>query len=146
VHEAGQEWHHETSSVQMLDYLIEDNGLMPILKETAGLEASDILFIKELIAGPINAKTGTPFKHKHDMSVGPWPYKGRPESKSFLYDIVANKSSGIDVDKWDYTIRDDYYMKIGRVFEYERFMSFRSFCIGIQNLNYVYLILLSLVR
>ena len=29
----------------------------------------------------------------------PWPYKGRDESKAFLYEIVANKMSSIDVDK-----------------------------------------------
>ena len=34
-----------------------------------------------------------------------WPYKGRPEEKSFLYEIVANKRNGIDVDKWDYFAR-----------------------------------------
>ena len=34
-----------------------------------------------------------------------WPYKGRPEDKSFLYEIVANKRNGIDVDKWDYFAR-----------------------------------------
>ena len=53
-----------------------------------------------------------------------WPYKGRGEDKSFLYEIVANKVSGIDVDKWDYFLRDDYYMKIGHVFNYERFILF----------------------
>lgn len=98
---------------------------MPILNRSAGLDDKDILFIKELIAGPIDPTTGAPSKHACALSDEVWPYQGRPESKSFLYDIVANKNSGIDVDKWDYTIRDDYYMKIGRVFEYERFMSFR---------------------
>lgn len=34
-----------------------------------------------------------------------WPYIGRPEEKSFLYEIVANKKNGIDVDKWDYFAR-----------------------------------------
>ena len=34
-----------------------------------------------------------------------WPYEGRPEEKSFLYEIVANKRNGIDVDKWDYFAR-----------------------------------------
>lgn len=34
-----------------------------------------------------------------------WPYKGRPERKSFLYEIVSNKRNGIDVDKWDYFAR-----------------------------------------
>jgi HD superfamily phosphohydrolase len=53
VHEAGGEWHHEITSVQMFDYLIKDNDLMPIFKSEAGIDETDILFIKELIAGNI---------------------------------------------------------------------------------------------
>lgn len=34
-----------------------------------------------------------------------WRYKGRPKEKGFLYEIVANKRNGIDVDKWDYLAR-----------------------------------------
>ena len=30
----------------------------------------------------------------------------------------------MDVDKWDYFLRDDYNLKIGHVFNYERFISF----------------------
>lgn len=30
------------------------------------------------------------------------------------------------MDKWDYFLRDDYYLKIGHTFDYERFMSFCS--------------------
>ena len=35
----------------MLDYLIEDNNLKPILKSLGNIDAQDILFIKEAIAG-----------------------------------------------------------------------------------------------
>ncbi len=48
-----------------------------------------------------------------------WPYRGRPVEKSFLYEIVANKTNGVDVDKWDYFLRDDYAMRIGHVFDYK---------------------------
>lgn len=32
-------------------------------------------------------------------------YRGRNNEKSFLYEIVANKQNGIDVDKFDYFAR-----------------------------------------
>ena len=32
--------------------------------------------------------------------------------------------AGVDVDKWDYFLRDDYYLKIGHVFDYERFIKY----------------------
>ena len=35
----------------MLDYLIEDNNLLPVFKEY-GLDEQDITFIKEQVAGP----------------------------------------------------------------------------------------------
>ena len=42
-----------------------------------------------------------------------WPYQGRGEEKAFLYEVVANKRNGIDVDKWDYFQRDNYLLNIG---------------------------------
>ena len=54
-----------------------------------------------------------------------WPYKGRTPDKMFLYEIISNKLTGmisisyhyscshsslifqgVDVDKWDYFLRD----------------------------------------
>lgn len=40
-------------------------------------------------------------------SAAEWPDDiGRPAEKRFLFDIVANKRNGIDVDKLDYFLRD----------------------------------------
>ncbi|KAL0151885.1 hypothetical protein M9458_052886, partial [Cirrhinus mrigala] len=74
-----------------------------VLKEH-GLDDKDVTFIKELIEG---AKTSV------------WSYEGRDEEKSFLYEIVANKQNGIDVDKWDYFARFDHQrlLKFARVCE-----------------------------
>lgn len=33
--------------------------------------------------------------------------------------IVANKKTGIDVDKWDYFARDCYYLGISNNFDYK---------------------------
>ncbi|XP_048840193.1 deoxynucleoside triphosphate triphosphohydrolase SAMHD1-like [Brienomyrus brachyistius] len=57
-----------------------------------------------------------------------WPYYGRPESKSFLYDIVANKRNGIDVDKMDYFARDCHHLGIRNNFDFERFLMFARVC------------------
>ena len=137
----GEVMHHEDLSIQMLDRLLEVNNLRPKLL-AHGIDDQDITFIKELISGPIDPETGLPSRKPQ---AEPWPYRGRPEEKGFLYEIVANKENGkarlssmpapipfsisiiyfagIDVDKWDYFLRDNHHLKIGVVFEYERFIA-----------------------
>uniref|UniRef100_A0A3B3QTT1 HD/PDEase domain-containing protein n=1 Tax=Paramormyrops kingsleyae TaxID=1676925 RepID=A0A3B3QTT1_9TELE len=60
---------------------------------------------------------------------GQWKYKGRPESKSFLYDIVANERNSIDVDKMDYFARDCHHLGIRNNFDFERFLMFARVCV-----------------
>jgi hypothetical protein len=69
----------------MLDHLIQANGLMPSFRER-GLTEEDVHFVQELILGDAE-----------DAPPG-FVWKGRP-SKPFLFEIVANKSNGIDTDK-----------------------------------------------
>lgn len=107
----GHEWCHEKTSIDMLDYIIQENDLMPIL-DSYGLTEQDVTFVKELIYGPFQ-------KGSDD---GKWPYVGRGPEKYFLYEIVANKISSVDVDKWDYLMRDDAAMKLGLTFNKERFI------------------------
>ena len=96
----------------MFDHLLKVNGLKKEFEEY-GLNDKDIEFIKEQIAGP---------KFNNQQSV--WPYIGRPEEKSFLYEIVANKRNGIDVDKWDYFARDCHCLGIPNNFDLKRYMKF----------------------
>src|ERR1051325_11020439 len=42
----------------------------------------------------------------------------------FLFDIVANKTNSIDVDKFDYLARDCHYLGIKTVFDFSRLMNF----------------------
>ena len=48
-------------------------------------------YCQEVIYGPLDGASVAPDQ--------PWPYKGRDPSQAFLYEIVANKSCSIDVDK-----------------------------------------------
>ncbi|XP_068191639.1 deoxynucleoside triphosphate triphosphohydrolase SAMHD1 [Antennarius striatus] len=112
-------WQHETASVAMFDYLVEDNDLKPVMEQHGLTLPEDLDFIKEQIAGPLDTNAAGRLK---------WPYKGRPEEKSFLYEIVANKRNGIDVDKWDYFARDCYHLGIQNNFDYRRFLKFARVC------------------
>lgn len=83
VHSRGiLDFHHETMSCRMLEYLIDDNGL--------DVPKQDLCFIQDLILG----------KTRRGLLAA------ESTSKPFLFDIVANRRNGIDVDKWDYLMRD----------------------------------------
>ncbi|XP_074867790.1 deoxynucleoside triphosphate triphosphohydrolase SAMHD1 isoform X2 [Carettochelys insculpta] len=114
----GLKWKHETASVQMFEHLITSNGLEKVMEDYGLVLKEDIDFIKEQIGGPLDT---TPHR-------GLWPYRGRPEEKSFLYEIVANKRNGIDVDKWDYFARDCHHLGIQNNFDYKRFLKFARVC------------------
>ncbi|KAL1786309.1 deoxynucleoside triphosphate triphosphohydrolase SAMHD1 isoform X2 [Sigmodon hispidus] len=111
-------WRHEQGSVEMFEHLVSSNELKPIMKNYGLIPEEDIEFIKEQIMGP-------PVTPVQDSS---WPYKGRPAKKSFLYEIVANKRNGIDVDKWDYFARDCHHLGIQNNFDYKRFVKFARIC------------------
>lgn len=112
-------WKHETASLAMFDYLVDDNGLKQVMEEHGLVLPEDLDFIKEQIAGPLLTSA----------SRSEWPYKGRTKDKSFLYEIVANKRNGIDVDKWDYFARDCYHLGIQNNFDYRRFLKFARVCV-----------------
>ncbi|XP_054902374.1 deoxynucleoside triphosphate triphosphohydrolase SAMHD1 [Poeciliopsis prolifica] len=115
----GINWKHEAASLKMFDYLVDDNGLRPVMEEYGLVLPEDLDFIKEQIAGPTESSSGRGEK---------WPYKGRSKDKSFLYEIVANKMHGIDVDKWDYFARDCHHLGIQNNFDYRRFLKFARVC------------------
>uniref|UniRef100_A0A8C1KNK5 HD domain-containing protein n=1 Tax=Cyprinus carpio TaxID=7962 RepID=A0A8C1KNK5_CYPCA len=105
---------HEQMSVLMFDDIVKSLKAEneDVLKEH-GLDDKDVTFIKELIEG---AKTSE------------WRFKGRDEDKSFLYEIVANKQNGIDVDKWDYFARDCHHLGIRNSFDHQRLLKFARVC------------------
>ncbi|XP_063440682.1 deoxynucleoside triphosphate triphosphohydrolase SAMHD1-like [Mytilus trossulus] len=113
-------WKHEDASVMMFDYLIKKHNLMVEFKKY-DVKNQDITFIKEQIEGPKQNGEQTAGRKKNESV---WPYLGRDQSKGFLYEIVANKRNGIDVDKWDYFARDCYGLGIKNTFDHNRFMKF----------------------
>ena len=49
---------------------------------------------------------------------------GRPPEKAFLYELISNKRNGIDVDKFDYFMRDSHGLNIKATFDPRRLMIF----------------------
>lgn len=46
---------HEKASLAMFDYLVNDNGLKPVMEQHGLVLPEDLDFIKEQIAGPLDA-------------------------------------------------------------------------------------------
>uniref|UniRef100_A0A7N8YLA0 Deoxynucleoside triphosphate triphosphohydrolase SAMHD1-like n=1 Tax=Mastacembelus armatus TaxID=205130 RepID=A0A7N8YLA0_9TELE len=117
-------WKHEEASVKMFDYLMEDDEVEEEMSEYH-LTDQDVTFIKEMIDPKGQTKeTDTP-----DVShLKLWPYKGRGQEKSFLYEIVSNSTNGIDVDKFDYFARDSHHLGIQNNFDHRRFLEFARVC------------------
>ncbi|XP_059178807.1 deoxynucleoside triphosphate triphosphohydrolase SAMHD1-like [Physella acuta] len=99
---------HEKVAVQLLDeiYVLADLSKY-------GIDETDKIFIKEMIGGPMEI-----------VGSQGWPYRGRKEDKSFLYEIVCNKRNCIDVNKWDSLARDCHHLGFNINFDYKRFMMF----------------------
>ncbi|XP_035995437.1 deoxynucleoside triphosphate triphosphohydrolase SAMHD1 [Fundulus heteroclitus] len=113
------EWTHEMASVDMFDHLVEENNLMDNMTN-AGLNlALDLDFIRELCLVKLILTILPPPQ---------WLLNGRPEDRSFLYEIVANKRNGIDVDKWDYFARDCHYLGMKNSFDYQRLILSARVC------------------
>lgn len=83
------DWEHEQSSYKMLLLAMEEN---PAIK----FEEQDLLFIQELICGGSAKGNGNQY-----------PYTAREPDLFYLYEMISNKITGIDVDKFDYLARDD---------------------------------------
>jgi len=105
----GYSWNHEKTSIEMIDFLIEKNN---INLADYGFTDEDLTFVKELIAGPLGPEV--------DGQKTYLAYRG--DDKDFLYEIIANKKTSIDVDKWDYFNRDNHETNIGALFDHQRFI------------------------
>ncbi|KAJ2755798.1 hypothetical protein GGI19_001344 [Coemansia pectinata] len=89
----GMIWSHEEGSEMMLHHTVDENHI--------DIDEGDIKFIKQLIRGS-------------SQPVG--------DEKMFLFDIVANKRNGVDVDKFDYIQRDCYNVGVNSSYDFQRLM------------------------
>uniref|UniRef100_A0A667ZLH5 HD domain-containing protein n=1 Tax=Myripristis murdjan TaxID=586833 RepID=A0A667ZLH5_9TELE len=111
---------HEDASIMMFDHMVEVNKLEEEMNEYDLVPDEDLEFIKQLIVG-------CPRGQNVSQSL-PHTTSGRGKDKSFLYEIVANKTNGIDVDKWDYLARDCHHLGIPMSFDYRRLLMFARVC------------------
>ncbi|KAJ6351605.1 hypothetical protein OIU78_007504 [Salix suchowensis] len=93
----GIKWRHEDMSVRMIDHIVDFHHI--------DIDAECLKKAKEMVI----AST----EHVSHRSVN---------EKHFLYDIVANGRNGIDVDKFDYIVRDSRACGLGCSFQIERLM------------------------
>ncbi|KAJ8257845.1 hypothetical protein GJAV_G00190360 [Gymnothorax javanicus] len=133
---------HEDTSVKMFHHLISENKLEPVMEQHGLVLREDLPFIEELINGPL--QTPVSFSQNQSLETAgssdtaggatapdtlpKWPYQGRGKTKSFLYEIVANKINGVDVDKWDYFARDCHHLGIQNNFDHQRYLKFARVC------------------
>lgn len=106
--------HHEELSIRMFTYLRDENERVREALKHYGMTDRDIVFIEELIFP----------KAKKATAENEWPYEGRGREKAFLYEIVSNKLTGVDVDKFDYLARDTFHLGIQCTFDHLRFITF----------------------
>ena len=107
MHAIDREWTHEVQSVQLMRHLVDARGVGPALAAAQ----VDVHVASEMILG------------SRDKAPPGWKWKGPAAGREFLYDIVSNANSGMDVDKWDYLERDILYTNIRGAFTSQRLLT-----------------------
>eukprot|EP00262_Sarcandra_glabra_P006375 TRINITY_DN1861_c0_g1_i1.p1 TRINITY_DN1861_c0_g1~~TRINITY_DN1861_c0_g1_i1.p1 ORF type:complete len:460 (-),score=48.66 TRINITY_DN1861_c0_g1_i1:361-1629(-) len=93
----GSKWSHEQMSVMMVDHIVDEHNI--------DIDPHSLKRVKEMILASSHVAVSKSAKEKH-----------------FLYDIVANGRNGIDVDKFDYIVRDCRACGLGCNFQFQRLM------------------------
>lgn len=113
IYEAGAEargvttcWKHEKTSCDMLTHLLHENNLMDVFKKweenfAMGLTKDDIKVVQQLILGE----------------------EGPNGATHFMFQIINNGDSGLDVDKWDYYLRDCHSVGLSSSFDFRRLVN-----------------------
>ncbi|KDP45364.1 hypothetical protein JCGZ_09613 [Jatropha curcas] len=93
----GEKWCHEQMSAKVVDHIVDEHHI--------DVDSGMMRRVKEMI-----------------LASSEFPQRNDAKEKCFLYDIVANGRNGIDVDKFDYIVRDCRACGIGCSFEFQRLM------------------------
>uniref|UniRef100_A0A166E918 HD domain-containing protein n=1 Tax=Daucus carota subsp. sativus TaxID=79200 RepID=A0A166E918_DAUCS len=88
-------WSHEQMSLKMIDYIVDEHNIE--------IDPDILKKLKEMIVSSSEDTSSTSLKEKR-----------------FLYDIVANGRNGIDVDKFDYIVRDSRACGLTCCFRFDR--------------------------
>ncbi|XP_063720879.1 deoxynucleoside triphosphate triphosphohydrolase SAMHD1-like [Symsagittifera roscoffensis] len=99
-----KEFVHEEMTIKFIEMMLKEGST---IRKELDLNEDDLEFIKELIDS--EEKTRISERSKDDK-------------KNFFYEIVSNKKTGIDVDKWDYICRDSHHVGINTSFESKRLL------------------------
>nr|XP_043608642.1 deoxynucleoside triphosphate triphosphohydrolase SAMHD1 homolog [Erigeron canadensis] len=95
----GSTWSHEDMSLHMIDYMVDEHYI--------DIDSERLKKVKDMIMAA-SEKAVKPVQTSRE--------------KVFLYDIVANGRNGIDVDKFDYIVRDSRACGLGCNFQFERLL------------------------
>ncbi|KAK9276157.1 hypothetical protein L1049_005688 [Liquidambar formosana] len=90
----GSKWSHEEMSGKMIEHIVEEHNI--------DIDSERLKKVKEMIVASS--------EHASSEST---------KEKCFLYDIVANGRNGIDVDKFDYIVRDSRACGLGCNFQFQ---------------------------
>ncbi|CAH2080018.1 unnamed protein product [Thlaspi arvense] len=92
---SNSQWSHESMSIKMIDHIVDTHHI--------DVDAHMLKRVKDMILA------STEFSQLRSNA-----------EKRFLYDIVANGRNGIDVDKFDYLVRDSRACGLGCNFQFQR--------------------------
>ncbi|PPD87812.1 hypothetical protein GOBAR_DD15226 [Gossypium barbadense] len=90
-------WAHEQMSADLIDHIVDVHHI--------DVESEMIKRVKEMV-----------------LASSEFALPKSAKEKQFLYDIVANGRNGIDVDKFDYIVRDSRACGLGCSFDFHRLM------------------------
>jgi HD superfamily phosphohydrolase len=120
--EGSKAWRHETASVELLRRILAEQ-LRPGRLSDFGLGGNDARCIEELIDPPKRWLRNASARKRLNETTWAARIRGRPFAKAWLYEIVSNWRSGVDVDKFDYLRRDAYYLGIPERFDHDGYIN-----------------------